>query len=355
MLLDCSSIISCGKGFWFIDSRYPILFFYNMDNEKTNMLCRLPVYRKSVFYYKILVQYKNEIFCIPYTLNNILVFNIDTQEIDEIDVVSYAEKMGALLISQQNVFADAKIYNGKLILIGASCESIIVIDAVTHEIEYVDTQIYLNLKDGCNKKDVAFREDNVILGSKLYAPSFSTNKLLVFDMTTYLGELKDIETSTNGFIGCGCLDERLYLIERQGHIHIYDCNKKNLDGEIFVQNKEDAGRIYSFNNKIVFFKQSSSDCLVINANQKVSAERICREEREICMARYPFVYKYSDDSCIFFDRTDYLLKIVTGEGKITSYRIEFNDAKLKSYLKTDFWGNENEECSLVDYLKYIIG
>ncbi len=133
----------------------------------------------------------NKVFFIPSAGNNISIFDVDSKEIETIEIPAVSKKQN-LGYKPKLKFSKAIPYSDYLWIIPATYPGIIKLDLNTHKIVAISNWLP---NDGYMFRRAVYINENVV-----YAASGNNNNVLIFDLSSETGSIRKIGHMNNGIM-----------------------------------------------------------------------------------------------------------------------------------------------------------
>lgn len=174
MILKAEDCVKVDNDIYLICKDINIIYKINLKDNRISLIDSIP--EENIATRRVcskIVNWKDELFFIPFNSNKLWILNITTHIWRSIDIKEVSGVKEAL-------FFQAVLFENHLFVIGSRYPAILDINLETGYINYI-SELY-NKKTG---KDILFRCDYVQKNECLYLASCLSNEILIFNMKTY--------------------------------------------------------------------------------------------------------------------------------------------------------------------------
>lgn len=277
----CDDFVMEGNNIWFPSKDNNTFYYANLETKEAKYLCRFSNEKPFVTrLFHGIIKYENRIFMFPCEASNIVVYNIKTNSITNIELDlrliqrSYWHNPDKTLFWKV-VQVGRYIYAG-----GMGYKGIIKLDIETLEIKCIDDWSDEVENSIGRNSDEVYIEDCLVDKNHIFFPLCCMDAILRLDLQTDTTELLRLNSGLSGFAGIDKWNDSFVLLPRKAEeIVIYNPKDGGVEKikilyeiEKFSVNKVPFERHFILNDKLYAFRVFSDKNYVVDLKNKIIVE-----------------------------------------------------------------------------------
>ncbi len=171
--------------------------------------------------YSSILYYEGKLFFTPLSANSICIFDLETKTFKKLKY----ELSNSDVLYPNAAYYYSVIYNDKLIFIPYASKKILILDTKDNSINYYDGWA----EQLTDENTFGFFRKGVIINNKLVLPCVYSNKILIFDLNSYLFEIVKVDNNNWKTQGVYEHNNKLVMCSKNGELIVYDIVKRTFE------------------------------------------------------------------------------------------------------------------------------
>ena len=221
---------------WFVDINFNVLFKMDLETEKIEMVCELPIYNHHRYQYRRMIAVKKLLIIIPYNADKILIYDVTQNKIKEVALDSSYSANGMLLN-----FADAFVCGEYVYFIPARYRAIVKMHSKHHSLEYFEDCIReIVMEKPFNNNRHIFSGTYVLEDKIAYLPLWQRGAYLKVNIENMSFDIINVDKDIIGFQGM-CKQEGNYVFSEKDKMSFWITDKNGVVLKQYFINENKSG------------------------------------------------------------------------------------------------------------------
>lgn len=329
-----------GDDIWFVHGKINLLMKYNKNVEKIEIIGTIP--NESFFQvslYQTIYKKENRIYFIPCWAREVAIFDVESNEFSKIKLKEIDKYKGKLLFSKCFVEKHA------LYCIPYCYDSILKIDLNTQEINYINISMYLGGRQN------VYIDDAVRINGSIICVGDYLENILVFQLDKEKIKIETVNGEQGRYAKIEKLGDSLILFDANSNNIFF----LSLDGkrENMVTVKYNQFKLSTVVEKLLILDAADvKEITLIDEKGRIrTREKSNTNERQSALGCDYFYGIVSKDGefYFYFNTIEYILYKTDGEGIVEKYNFDkgIEMRKIKSIIESLFIASEENENELL--------